>query len=228
MSYLIKKKRDNKYFKELPNKNHIDRRFGKPNLKFTKKFIINNLYFLLKKLSDICKNNDIKLVIAHGTLIGHFFNKKVLPWDDDIDVVLVGESIQKFIKLDTKKLSNQYFLLDINPNCINRKINDRKNVIDARLISKQFGFFIDITFLTLNKLMSEKTKKKIVNCKSPHYYDINDILPLKEDKFNGIDIYVPNNIKKVLISEYGFNVLKPKYKNWIFRDNEWKKNGKKN
>lgn len=226
MRYLIKekiKKRNNKYFKELPYKNHIDRRFGKPNLKFTKNFIINNLYFLLKKLSDICKENDIKLVIAHGTLIGHYFNKKVLPWDDDIDVVLVGESIQKFIKLNTKELSNQYFLLDINPNCINRNINDRKNVIDARLISKQFGFFIDITFLTLNKFMSGKNKKTIVNCKSPHYYDINDILPLKEDKFNGIDIFVPNNIEKVLISEYGINVLKPKYKNWIFRDNEWKR-----
>lgn len=48
MNYLIKekiKKIDNKYFKELPNKSHIDRRFGKPNLKFTKNFIINNLYF---------------------------------------------------------------------------------------------------------------------------------------------------------------------------------------
>jgi hypothetical protein len=226
MNYLIKekiKKIDNKYFKELPNKSHIDRRFGKPNLKFTKNFIINNLYFLLKKLSDICKENDIKLVIAHGTLIGHYFNKKVLPWDDDIDVVLIGESIQKFIKLNTKKLSNQYFLLDINPNCINRNINDRKNVIDARLISKQFGFFIDITFLTFNKFISGKYRKTIVNCKSPHYYDINDILPLKEDKFNGIDIFVPNNIEKVLISEYGINVLKPKYKNWIFRDNEWKR-----
>ena len=43
------------------------------------------------------------------------------------------------------------------------------------------------------------------------------------NKFNGIDIYVPNNINKVLISEYGINVLKPKYKNWIFRDNEWKR-----
>jgi hypothetical protein len=226
MNYLIKekiKKIDNKYFKELPNKSHIDRRFGKPNLKFTKNFIINNLYFLLKKLSDICKENDIKLVIAHGTLIGHYFNKKVLPWDDDIDVVLIGESIQKFIKLNTKKLSNQYFLLDINPNCINRNINDRKNVIDARLISKQFGFFIDITFLTFNKFISGKYRKTIVNCKSPHYYDIKDILPLREDKFNGIDIYVPNNIEKVLISEYGINVLKPKYKNWIFRDNEWKR-----
>ena len=162
MNYLIKekiKKIDNKYFKELPNKSHIDRRFGKPNLKFTKNFIINNLYFLLKKLSDICKENDIKLVIAHGTLIGHYFNKKVLPWDDDIDVVLVGESIQKFIKLNTKKLSNQYFLLDINPNLMYSVLKTPENVTKSRMVQS-----VRAKCIGIKQVMTCFNEKELISC----------------------------------------------------------------
>jgi len=69
---------------------------------------------------------------------------------------------------------------------------DSSNKIDARIISKRNGIFIDITFLT-------KTNMRFgyINCKSPHYYKFIDILPLKKTIFEGCELYVPNNYKKM-------------------------------
>jgi len=94
-------------------------------------------------------------------------------------------------------------------------------VIDARFISKLFGFFIDITFLTKNEIYTKKYKKIVINCKSPHYYFLDDFLPLKKDKFEDIELYVPNKIENVLVYEYGKKVFLPKFQNWIFKDNLW-------
>ena len=33
-------------------------------------------------------------------LIGWYFNRRILPWDNDIDIVLTGKSIENFKKLD--------------------------------------------------------------------------------------------------------------------------------
>ena len=61
----------------------------------------------------------------------------------------------------------------------------------------------------------------LINCFSPHYYNIDDIYPLKKTTFENIEVYVPNNIEKVLVVEYGKNVLKPYYKNYIYKNNSW-------
>ena len=106
---------------------------------------------------------------------------------------------------------------------MNRNINDRVNIIDARFISKKYGFFIDITFLTENKGLTKKQGKNIINCKSPHYYFLEDFYPLKKEKFEEMEIYIPNKIKNVLSYEYGNKVFLPKYRNWIFKDNLWQR-----
>lgn len=197
----------------MKNNAHYDLQYGK---------IVNNdillltLKFLLEELSKICDKNDIKIIIMHGSLIGWYFNKSILPFDNDIDVCILQEDILKFIKLDGIETND--YIIKINPNFINRNKNDRDNVIDARIISKNCGLFIDITFLT------NIENNNYYNCKSPHYYLKNYILPLKKDKFEDCNIYIPNKYKFCLFQEYGEKVLLPKYKNWIFKNNKWIKN----
>ena len=52
-------------------------------------------------------------------------------------------------------------------------------------------------------------------------YRINDILPLKQDKFENCDVYVPNNYKRCLAQEYGMKVFKPFFKEWKFIGGKW-------
>ena len=159
--------------------------------------------------------------------------------------------------------TDENFIIKVNPNSENRK-HDKNNKIDARVISKKNGAFIDITFLyqsldenfkqnilrylniiynTNNPYMKANYENKFkylvrsintsedpnisnyVNCKSPHYYNIKHILPLKKEKFEDCDIFVPNNINECLYQEYGNEVFKPKYQNWFYDKQQeiWKR-----
>lgn len=201
-----------KYFHEMNGHAHYDLEYGKIVDENT---LREELKYLLEKLVFICNEHNVKIIIMHGTLIGYHFNKKILPYDDDIDVVILEEDIKSFLKLEGMETEN--YIIKINPNFINRSPTDRDNVIDARIISKKYGCFIDITFLTTDV-------KNYYHCKSPHYYRKDFMVPLKKDTFENVDIYVPNKYLFCLFQEYGKKVILPTYKKWVFKNNEWKKN----
>jgi hypothetical protein len=198
-----------KYFKELKGNNHLDKKYGEKNITLDE--IHNTLIETLQFFVNYSKKNNIKPIIMHGTLIGYYFNKKLLPWDDDIDIILVEESITNL-----KNYEDDNYIIKVNPYSKDRSIKDVNNKIDARVISKKNGVFIDITFFVFENEFCAKDK---------HCYKKNDILPLKKSKFENIDIYIPNNVKNCLIQEYGEKVLKPFYKEWIFdkKTQKWTK-----
>lgn len=51
---------------------------------------------MLDEIIDICNRNDITYFIVMGTLIGAVRNRGLLPWDDDIDVMMTYDNWLKF------------------------------------------------------------------------------------------------------------------------------------
>ena len=190
-----------KFFHELSSFSHLDKRFGKPNLKI--KHIQNSLINVLMNFMLYCKINDIKPILMYGGLIGYYFNQELLPWDDDIDMILTEPYISRL-----KNYDSDDWLIEINPNSSNYSKSDLDNIVSARVISKETGAFIDIVFHT--------EIDNMLHCKDGNVYDKDDIYPLQESKFYDIDIYVPNKIESCLIQRYGDKVLLPKYKDWEF------------
>jgi hypothetical protein len=214
-----------KYFHEAGKGSHYDKRFFITEIPMNEKKKI--LMILLKDFVQMTAQNDIKTILMHGGLIGWAWNKKLLPWDQDIDVCLLYEDLDKLNGIQNDVQYNRgNFLLDINPNYIERNTKNKKhnetkepNRIDARFIDKKTGLYIDIT-----ALFEINTEYFITKC--PHKYKKGDILPLKDDKVDGINIYVPNNTPAVLIQEYGKNVLlSSEYNGWKFNFNKgvWEK-----
>tara|TARA_B100000886_G_C20374186_1_gene470970 strand:+ start:367 stop:1050 length:684 start_codon:yes stop_codon:yes gene_type:complete len=193
-----------KFFHEGYNR-HLDYRFQNIENNYN---IQEELIKILKFFSDYCKSKNIQFILAHGGLIGYKFNKKLLPWDDDIDIIMMHDEFIKLKNMETKDI-----LIEINPNSKNFSKFDVNNKISGRVISKQTGLFIDITNYYIDN--------NLIKCKDGHKFKFNDIFPLKKTKIENIDIYVPNNIDNILIKEYGKKVLLPKYKNWHFINNEW-------
>lgn len=199
----------NKFFVEKADNAHLDVRFGK---KISQEETRLELFRLLTVFAELCREHSIEPVLFHGGLIGYYFNGKLLPWDLDLDVVLIDESISNINALHGYE--NSSVLIEVNPNSINRDPKDWTNVIDARVISKNNGVFIDITFLT-------PSPDGRLHCKSPHYYSVDDIKPLSKALFGGCEIFVPSNIESCLRSEYGDKVFKPTFRDWIFDGREW-------
>ena len=211
--YFLKLKesfKNPKFFKELKGYPHLDARYG-----ILKEHIgHSDLIYTLKFFTKYCKERHIKPIIMHGSLIGLYFNNDILPWDDDIDIILIGNCITNLTNYE-----NLNFLIEINPNSHNRSKKDTNNIIDARVINKNSGVFIDITFFY--QYISNGVRK--LRAKDNHIYNYDDIYPLKKSTFCGCNVFTPSNVEKCLIQEYGKNVLLPKYKECKFINRKWVK-----
>ena len=64
---------------------------------------------ILKTLADICRQNDIPWWLSSGTLLGAARHKGFIPWDDDIDIVLLKKDYKRLEKILSKMESDEYF-----------------------------------------------------------------------------------------------------------------------
>ena len=61
-----------------------------------KKFMRETLQTLVD-FHEFAENNNILYSISGGSLMGYFWNKDIMPWDDDIDIML-GEKDYFWVK----------------------------------------------------------------------------------------------------------------------------------
>lgn len=59
---------------------------------------------------QICENHGLNYYILGGTLLGGVRHKGFIPWDDDIDVGMMRDDYEKFIKFAKTELSDRFFL----------------------------------------------------------------------------------------------------------------------
>ena len=64
---------------------------------------------LLNELDKVCKKHNIKYFADSGTLLGAVRHKGFIPWDDDIDVVMLREDYEKLCKIAKAEFIKPYF-----------------------------------------------------------------------------------------------------------------------
>ncbi|MHA1381777.1 MAG: LicD family protein [Candidatus Helarchaeota archaeon] len=106
---------------------------------------------MAKEVDSICREHNIKYFIIAGTLLGAVRHKGFIPWDDDLDIGMLREDYEKFIKICSTELSSDYFLQtwDNDPNfglpIAKIRKNDTKYIEKAsRKIGIHSGIYIDI------------------------------------------------------------------------------------
>ncbi len=65
---------------------------------------------LLRQFIDVCNKLNLSYFVVQGTLLGTVRHKGFIPWDDDIDVGMLREDYEIFLKEAPKYLENKYFV----------------------------------------------------------------------------------------------------------------------
>jgi phosphorylcholine metabolism protein LicD len=157
------------------------------------------------------RNLHIETWIAHGTLLGWWWNTRVLPWDWDLDVQVSGQTLAylgEFLNFTTHiyqsgAVERQYFL-DVNPYHIERTRGNGDNIIDARWIDVATGLFVDIT--GVSEIDPTENPGKWM-CKNEHEYATGELWPMRETLFEDVPALVPFEYKEILTREYEAKAL---------------------
>lgn len=214
---LAADKRDNKYFHEPGGGQHLghyDARYFREQIAYEEhRHLLRHLVrSYLATLDEI----GAETWIAHGTLLGWWWNGQIMPWDYDLDVQMSTDTL-RFLGSKFNRTEHVYnyiddkgapqkktYLLDINPHHVDIDRGDGQNIIDARWIDMENGMFVDITGLMER---DPNNKPGIWSCKNHHKYKTTDLFPMRVTEFEGVKAIVPYNFEKILIDEYGSKAM---------------------
>ena len=71
----------------------------------------NALYLLLQEFDRVCKALEIPYFLFAGTLLGAVRHHGFIPWDDDLDVLLLREDYERFLSEAPALLGTEQFFL---------------------------------------------------------------------------------------------------------------------
>lgn len=105
---------------------------------------------VLNEFIKICNDNDIKYSLIGGSLIGIIRHSGMIPWDDDIDIILREDEYEKLEKVIKNYKNDRYKFVNYQSNEDNYypfyKFIDSYTILEEEKIKniKDNGIFLDI------------------------------------------------------------------------------------
>lgn len=157
------------------------------------------LYSLMEQIDKVLRENEISYFIVGGTLLGAVRNKKIIPWDDDIDIAILKKDLDRFKRLNWEFYNLEYHGIN-NGNKV-RKIAF-KNTFHGKA-TKMKDIFVDI-------FVYEKEGDKYVfsdqysrKAWEDDYLTDSELYPLKEYDLDSLHVLGPHNPYPYLSRTYG-------------------------
>lgn len=110
---------------------------------------LNRILEVLKFVTDFCDKNHIRYYGCAGTVIGAVRHNGIIPWDDDIDLMMPRNDYETFIKkfsaidnnaycIVTPKIDSDYYLM------FAKVFYNRSTLLERKDLRYTIGPFVDI------------------------------------------------------------------------------------
>ena len=105
---------------------------------------------ILDIVIKICDENQIYYSLCGGSVVGAYLYKGILPWDDDIDLMMTRDNYNRFVQIAEKSLPEGFSIVNFQNSdlstslsfCYTKIFNERTTLIQKN--GKVMGIFIDL------------------------------------------------------------------------------------
>jgi lipopolysaccharide cholinephosphotransferase len=166
---------------------------------------VQEMYQMLKDTTELLHNAGIAYSMDGGTMLGAVRHQGLIPWDDDMDLIILSQDEVKLTQLTDifKKLG--YSLVYSNDIYKVSKIGN-PIINSENKFSQYFTFpWIDIFVMHHNKSSKQVEYWKLLNKEMwpKEWFPENEFFPLKEYKFGPLMIYGMSNPEWYFNHYYG-------------------------
>ena len=142
---------------------------------------------LLKRIIDILNKFNIDYFLISGTLLGYIRHNDIIPWDDDIDLMIDSSFYNKIPDI----LCNDDLEFKFTKNFLIQTFFKNKGIIN----NKMNWPFVDLFTYSYNE---DRTTINFFNKE----WDVKYFFPLQPKNFLNINVYIPHDPHHFLKNNY--------------------------
>jgi len=181
---------------------NLSMKMNKENLKKSQLIMTE----MLRSFDEICRKYNLKYWCVGGTFIGTIRHHGWIPYDGDVDICMLDTDYEIF-RSKANELSRDLWLQYTD--------NDPLYSVNIRKIRHLHSYYTDYlprnchTGLQIDIFLNKKIDDNLISLSDKEHIEIDliikydEIFPLNEGKFEGIDVYIPNKYKDYSIKYYG-------------------------
>ncbi len=178
---------------------------------------------ILREVDRVCRKNNIQYSVAYGTLLGAIRHGGFIPWDDDVDIMMLRKDYDKFVDLIEVELRDEFMWVDAEKDRYYGHMFGKVMACNTVMLEKSqnqkrgfHGVFVDVLPFDYvdedNSISNKQAKKahfieKMIRCQSGYYFDQKGIKAI-EYRIRRVLLQLVS--RKFLLMQYKKNICKNK------------------